>query len=233
MTKLLKIALTLCILITLSNCKKEEAPLFNEESIKLISEYSAPDFGEDYNLQIEEYDPNTDITYYHSYYDFLTRPSCMFKLTDAKTFMDIVTEKEELSQFFVLIGDKNQYKTYTMMEQIQEQTSQSGIVTFFIDVNDIYNNQEVYDWYMNYFDFNTSEYKAEVEGYLYKGSEFKLGESIMTPTIICWWNQTTFFVEALGPNMWKTDDKVKEFFQPISDEIKEMYPLGSLKDITY
>lgn len=221
--KLIRTLLITFLLLTVSSCKaEEEKPLFNEESIRLISQYNTPDFGEDYDFQVEEYNPNTGGYKYYSYYNFLTRPSSMFKLMDPVTFMNIMTAQEELSQFFVLIGDKRDIKVYHIMEEIQDVTSKNGIVTFFIDVNDIYNNEEVYNWYMNRF-----QYDANIANMLgFTSKEYTEGKTILCPVSICFWNQVLFDLDILGPNIWDTKPNVDFFYNPISEELKEMYPLG-------
>lgn len=223
MKKLLTVTLALFILLTLSGCNKEVANIqpFSEESLALIEKYDGQNFDNSYNIKVEYHDPNTDTTTNYTFYDFLTSPKCMFKKISAQNFMQIVSSEEELSQMFILLGDKSNYKTYQVMQQMQEIAFENGIVTFYVDTEDIRKDPEVFDWFHERFNYN----EIALNEYGYKQSQIS-DLLIPTPIIMNWWNQVFVAIQLLGPNFWDTEQFVKDNCWKITDDFKDYYPLG-------
>ena len=230
MKKLIIKLLIIGFIFLLTGCKKqvkEQGYVPYEPSIKYISEYNPLEFGEDYNIQVEDYEPYSDTYQYYSFYDFLTNPGCKIKLIEPFVLMDINIANEDETEFYFLIGSKYDIKTYRVMEEIQELTKDNGLITYFVSTEDILNDKEAFSWFRER--FNYDKYKLKEFGYV-EDFNYSEDETIPSPMIIRWWNQVAFDVAVLGPNTWKTKPVVEVLYTPLTEEIKEQYPLGKCKN---
>lgn len=215
------------LIFFLTGCNKKKINKEYSPSIELISEYKPLQFDESFDIQIEDYNPNSDTSQYYSFYDFLTSSECMIKLMDSHAFMDINRAAEEGSEFFFLISSMYDIKTYRIMEAIQDKTKENGLITYFVSNEDIHNNEDVFSWFKDRFHYD--ENYLDHFGYV-EGLNYTEGETIPSPMIIRWYSQATFDVAVLGPNYWDPKAAIDELFVPLSEEIKEEVSSLNLKE---
>ncbi len=162
-----------------------------------------------------------------TYYPIMTAQDFMIKKISAKTFMDINLAHEEYQEMHFVIGNKNDKEIYSVIDRIQRYTKDKGIVTFYIEAQEIKEDANIFKWYQERFGWD--EFSWEYFGYVDENGR-KLSydpDYIVSPYMITWWNGEVFGAQVVSPDLWEIDTFVEQLYAPIDQEFFDKYPLGS------
>lgn len=231
-----KIILVTFALLLLAGCTSQqeysewkEVP---EDAQRIFDKYNAVKADESFNKPfIIEL---SDESFEENFKDNFDYPDSLIRVITPETFKKLIQEQDELSQIFIFIGDKNNVSSYYVISRLYGAGKDYGIPTLYVDVNDIYENDEVNTWFRNQY-FGTDN--EEVIKQFFSEAGYPKDHDINTlpsPIILLWWNNSVIDYRTFTPNWVYTESVTNEFLVPIPQEGIDMYPLGcqEVKDIS-
>lgn len=239
MKKIIIITLALLLLNGCSskNTAQTQTKEIPEDAQRIFDKFNAIKPDDTYNVThtiVQDNGEGTVETAYFNFKDNFDYLDSLVRVITPQTFKKLIQEQDELSQIYICIGDKNSQGTHSFVNKLYDLGTRIGIPTLYVDLNDIYQDDEVYNWFKYQF-FGTDEEEVikqfyQVEGY---DDDYDINK-LPDPIIILWWNNSAIDFRVYTPNFHSTKADDDVFYKDVSEEGLEYYPLGcqEIKDIS-
>lgn len=208
-----------------------------EDAQRIFDKYNAVRPDETYNVThtiVQDNGEGTIETAYFNFKDNFDYSDSLVRVITPQTFKKLIQEQDELSQIYICVGDKNNQGTHSFVNKLYDLGTRTGMPSLYVDLNDIYQDEEVNEWFRYQF-YGTDE--EEVIRQFFQEGGYAKDQDINIlpdPIIILWWNNAVIDYRAYTPNFHSTKADDDVFYKDISEEGLEYYPLGcqEIKEIS-